>query len=174
MIGSARELVAGHQISCFPFFVIDPFAVFSTFDMDKLRKIRRHHWKERLNLILIKLSNLKVIRSLGDGLRKWYFVSSTKLRKFTDVCVVRSTFVPPTIRSLRPNNGDVHENVAEKQTPHPIKPFRDYPRSQLLKWRQFMLELKRGDRPRVQTEMVEFIAFRSPPQKNLKFGYFTS
>ena len=30
-----------------------------------------------------------------------------------------------------------------------------------------MLELKRGDRPRVQTEMVEFIAFRSPPQKNL-------
>ena len=37
-----------------------------------------------------------------------------------------------------------------------------------------MLELKRGDRPRVQTEMVEFIALRSPPQKNLKFGYFTS
>ena len=37
-----------------------------------------------------------------------------------------------------------------------------------------MLELKRGDRPRVQTEMVEFIAFRSAPQKNLKFGYFTS
>ena len=37
-----------------------------------------------------------------------------------------------------------------------------------------MLELKRGDRALVQTEMVEFIAFRSPPQKNLKFGYFTS
>ena len=37
-----------------------------------------------------------------------------------------------------------------------------------------MLGLKRGDRARVQTEMVEFIAFRSPPQKNLKIGYFTS
>ena len=37
-----------------------------------------------------------------------------------------------------------------------------------------MLELKRGDGARVQTEMVEFIASRSPPQKNLKFGYFTS
>ena len=35
-----------------------------------------------------------------------------------------------------------------------------------------MLELKRGDRPRVQTEMVEFIAFRSPPQKNLKIWLF--
>ena len=29
---------------------IDPFTVFSTFDMDKLGKTRRHHWKERLNI----------------------------------------------------------------------------------------------------------------------------
>ena len=29
---------------------IDIFTVFSTFDMDTLRKIRRHHWKERLNI----------------------------------------------------------------------------------------------------------------------------
>ena len=29
---------------------IDLFTVFSTFDMDKLRKIRQHHWKERLNI----------------------------------------------------------------------------------------------------------------------------
>ena len=34
-----------------------------------------------------------------------------KLPKFRDVCMVRSTFVPATIRS---DNGDVHENVAEK------------------------------------------------------------
>ena len=27
---------------------IDLLTVFSTFDMDKLRKICRHHWKERL------------------------------------------------------------------------------------------------------------------------------
>ena len=26
------------------------FTVFSTFDMDQLGKIRRHHWKERLNI----------------------------------------------------------------------------------------------------------------------------
>ena len=29
---------------------IDPFTVFITFDMDKLGKIRRHHWKERLKI----------------------------------------------------------------------------------------------------------------------------
>ena len=30
--------------------IIDLFTVFSTFDMDKLGKIRRHHWKERFNI----------------------------------------------------------------------------------------------------------------------------
>ena len=29
---------------------IDLFAVFSTFDMDKLGKIRWHHWKQRLKI----------------------------------------------------------------------------------------------------------------------------
>ena len=29
---------------------IDLSTVFSTFDMDKLRKIRQHHWKERLSV----------------------------------------------------------------------------------------------------------------------------
>ena len=29
---------------------IDLFTLFSTFDMDKLGKIRRHHWKEHLNI----------------------------------------------------------------------------------------------------------------------------
>ena len=29
---------------------IDLFTVFSTFDMDKLRKIRRRYWKERLKI----------------------------------------------------------------------------------------------------------------------------
>ena len=36
-----------------------PFHVFSTFDMDKLGKIRRHHWKSVLKLI--QLLSLKVI-----------------------------------------------------------------------------------------------------------------
>ena len=36
-----------------------------------------------------------------------------------------------------------------------------------------MLELKRGARTRVQTEMVKFIALPFPPsKKNLKFGHF--
>ena len=42
----------------------------------------------------------------------------------------------------------------------------------LFKRRGFWLELKRGERARVQTEMVEFIAL--PFQVNLKFGHFTS
>ena len=33
------------------------------------------------------------------------------------------------IGTLRSDNGDVHENVAEKQTSHPFKIFRDYPNS---------------------------------------------
>ena len=45
----------------------------------------------------------------------------------------------------------------------------------LLKRREFWLELKRGDRARVQTEMVEFnAACRSRSQLNLNFGHFTS
>jgi len=31
--------------------------------------------------------------------------------------------------TLRSDNGDVHENVAEKQTSHHFKLFRDYPNS---------------------------------------------
>ena len=30
---------------------------------------------------------------------------------------------------LQSDNGEVHENVAEKQTSHPFKLFRDYPKS---------------------------------------------
>ena len=30
---------------------------------------------------------------------------------------------------LRNYDGDVNENLAEKKTPHPFKPFRDYPKS---------------------------------------------
>ena len=32
-----------------------------------------------------------------------------------------------TIGTLRSDNGDIHENVADKQTPHHFKLFRDYP-----------------------------------------------
>ena len=46
--------------------------------------------------------------------------------------------------------------------------------AQLLKRREFMLELKRGERARVQTEMVKFIALSIPFSGTLKFGHFTS
>ena len=44
----------------------------------------------------------------------------------------------------------------------------------LLKRREFWLQLKRGDRARVQTEMVEKSSFRSRSHANLKFVKFTS
>ena len=50
----------------------------------------------------------------------------------------------------------------EKQTSYPFQHFRDYPKSpELLKRREFRLELKRRDRARDQTEMVEFIALHN-------------
>ena len=39
--------------------------------------------------------------------------------------------------------------------------------AQLIKRREFRLEMRRGDRARVQTEMVEFIALPFPSSKNL-------
>ena len=47
------ELFAFRGIQLFVKFVetfgeMDPFTVFSTFHIDKLGEIRRHHWKERL------------------------------------------------------------------------------------------------------------------------------
>ena len=64
------------------------------------------------------------------------------------------------IGNLRSDNGDAHENIAEKQTSHHFKLCRDYPNSiaPLLKRRGFWLELKRGERAQIRTKMVEFIA----------------
>jgi len=43
-----------------------------------------------------------------------------------------------------------------------------------LKRREFRLEMKRGERAQVQTEMIEFIGLPFPFSSNLKFGHFTS
>ena len=60
------------------------------------------------------------------------------------------------IRTLRSDNGDVHENVAEKQNSHHFKLFRDYPNS--------LCYLKEGHRTKdkVRTQMVKFIALLFP------------
>jgi len=72
------------------------------------------------------------------------------------------------IKTLRSDNGDVHENVAERETSHSLKLLRDYPKSPFY----FRLEVNRGDRARVQTEMVEFIALPFPFSSKLKLWPF--
>ena len=53
--------------------------------------------------------------------------------------------------TLRTDNGDVREDGPEKQTTHPFYHFLDYPKSpELLKRREFRLELKRADGAREQ------------------------
>ena len=43
--------------------------------------------------------------------------------------ITREGSGPDRVGTLRSNNGDVHEDVAEKQTSHHFKFFRDYPNS---------------------------------------------
>ena len=52
--------------------------------------------------------------------------------------------------------------------------FRHYPKSTsyLEKKREFTLEMKRGDRPRIQTEMTEFIGLPFPNSDKLKIWSF--
>ena len=66
-----------------------------------------------------------------------------------------------TLGTLRSDNCDVHENVAEKQTWRHFKRdnfFAIIPIRPVLKRRGFWLEVKRGERAQVRTEMAEFIA----------------
>ena len=64
---------------------------------------------------------------------------------------------------MRSDNGKVLENFAKKETPRPFKPGEGG---------EFMLELKRGGRARVQTEVLEFIALPFPSSKKLKIWSF--
>ena len=81
------------------------------------------------------------------------------------------------IGTLRPDNGDVYENVSEKKK----KDFasfhlfsRLFQAAQLLKRRDFGLELKRGDCARVLTEMVEFIVLLFPFPRKLNIWSLAS
>ena len=66
-----------------------------------------------------------------------------------DVTLQRSQSAVDTIGTLRSDNGDVHENFLSLV-------------AQLLKRREFVLELKRGVSARVQTEIIEFMALPFP------------
>ena len=71
----------------------------------------------------------------------------------------------PLLGTLRPDNGDVHENVSFF--------FRDYPKSpSYLKRREFRLEMKRGEGARLKTEMVEFLGLPFPFSSKLKLWSF--
>ena len=75
------------------------------------------------------------------------------------------------LRTLQSDNGDVHENVAEKQSPHPFKSSISQISqvTLLVKRREFRLELRRGDLARVQTRIVvEFNALPFPLSSKLK------
>ena len=76
-----------------PLVIIDPFMVFSTFDMDTLGKVFLHHWKEHC-----KVSTLAKFKSDSYVLSEWRY-SSTELHKFTDVCMVGGSNLPPTIQT---------------------------------------------------------------------------
>ena len=70
--------------------------------------------------------------------------------------------------TLRSDNSDVHENVAEK-IDFPLFHFFSRKGPSCLKdWREFGLELKRRDFARVLTEMVEFIALPFPFPSKLR------
>lgn len=79
--------------------------------------------------------------------------------------------------TLRADNGDANENVAEKWIFHPFKLFRDCFNSHSYKKKENLIgAAERGTRPKRQTEMVEFniSSCRSCFQVNLKFSPVTS
>ena len=59
--------------------------------MDQLRKIRRHHLKERL-----KISKIAKIKSYTSKANEDITSGEAKFRKCLNVCMVGGLFVPPT------------------------------------------------------------------------------
>ena len=79
------------------------------------------------------------------------------------------------IGTLRSDNGDVDENVAEKQTSHHFKLFRDYPTSPCyLKEGDFEWSWRKGNALKFGQRWYNLLPCRSRSQINLKFGHFTS
>ena len=75
---------------------------------------------------------------------------------------------------LRNYDSDVNENLAEKKTPHPFKPFRDYRKSpSYLKEGNLSWSWRKGTAlARVQTKMVEFITLPFLFSRKLKILLF--
>ena len=78
------------------------------------------------------------------------------------------------IATLRSDNGDVHENVAEKQNSHHFKLFRDYPNSPCyLKEGNFSGSWREGNALKFGQRWKNLSPCRSLSLVNLKFGHFT-
>ena len=78
-----------------PLVIIDPFMVFSTFDMDTLGKIFLHHWKDYLKVYNSTLAKFESDSYVFSEQR----YSSRKLCKFTGVSMVVGSNFPPTIQT---------------------------------------------------------------------------
>ena len=77
--------------------------------------------------------------------------------------------------TLRSDNSDANENVAEEQTLRPLKFYRPYVKSPShFERREVRLEMKRGDRVPAQREIAKFIALPFQFSRQLKFGHFKS
>ena len=75
--------------------------------------------------------------------------------------------------TLRSNNGDVHANVAEKQTSHHFKLSRDYPISSCyLKEGDFGWSWRAGNALKFGQQMVQFIALPFPFPSKLRIWSF--
>ena len=130
-------------------------------------------WTNFLFYFLEFLQNSPIERFHSRGQQVCKFdgtIESVYIRKeSTPTGLVRNTNIV-LIGTLRSDNGDVHENVNEKQTSHPFILFRDYHKSPCcFKRREFRLELKRGGRDRVQTGIVELTPLQFPCQSKLTF-----
>ena len=63
--------------------------------MDKLGKIRRHHWKKRLKISKISKFESDLLEKKKKNENNY---SSSKWRNFADVCMVEGTNLPLTIQ----------------------------------------------------------------------------
>ena len=72
---------------------IDPLTVFPISDMDQLRKIRRHHWKERVKISKIAKFESDFLKTKEDTVPKSRDNLQTFVRWGAQTC-------PPPYRSL--------------------------------------------------------------------------
>ena len=139
---------------------------YSSWKSESLNNLRASYENYRPCLKLIIIHSKYIPVSYWLKFSGYFFITSS-----ANVHQIQRTFA--ILKTLRSDNGDVHENVVEKMD---FTSFQTFSRlsqfALLLKRRKFWLELKRGGRARVQTEMVEFIPLSFPYSSKLKVWSF--